>query len=94
MLRAKAPTVLLCAIALGACAVAPPTDPAVLALPPEGKDLAHFQQEYTACRRYAQQQIDYGAAQQAANQNANGSAAAESVVGAAAGAAIGAAADA
>ena len=92
MLRAKAPPVLLCAIALGACAVAPPTGPAVLALPPQGKDLAQFQQEDAACRGYAQRQIGYGAAQQAANRNAVGSAAAGTVLGAAAGAAIGAAA--
>jgi hypothetical protein len=63
----------------------------VLALPPEGKDLARFQQEDTSCRGYAQQQIGYGSPQQAANQNAVGSAAVGTAVGGAAGAAIGAA---
>lgn len=40
-------------LALGACAAAPPAGPAVLALPPEGKDLARFQQEDGSCRRHA-----------------------------------------
>ena len=40
-------------LALGACAVAPPTGPAVLALPPEGKDLARLQQEDGSCRQHA-----------------------------------------
>ena len=79
-------------LGLTACAVSPPAGPAVLALPPEGKDLVQFQQEDTGCRGYAQQQIGYGSPQQAANQNALGSAAVGTAVGAAAGAVIGAAA--
>jgi Glycine-zipper domain len=82
---------LLGTLALGACAVAPPTGPDVLAVPPEGKNLAQFQQEDTSCRGYAQQQIGYGAPQQAANQNAVGSAVAGTALGAAAGALLGAA---
>jgi hypothetical protein len=92
MFRAKALLLVLGVLGLTACAVSPPTVPAVLALPPEGKDLARFQQEDTGCRGYAQHQIGYGSPQQAANQNALGSAAAGTVVGASAGAAIGAAA--
>jgi hypothetical protein len=74
------------------CAVAPPTGPVVLALPPKGKDLTRFQQEDTICRGYARQQIGYRSPQQPANQNAVGSAAAGTAVGASAGAAIGSAA--
>jgi len=92
MFRAKALPLLLGILALTACAVAPPSGSAVVALPPEGKDLARFQQEDTGCRGYAQQQIGYGSPQQAANQNAVGSAAVGTALGAAAGAAIGAAA--
>lgn len=66
------------------------TGAAVLALPPEWKNLAQFQQEDTARRGYAQQQSGYGAAQQTANHNAVGSAATGTVLGAAAGVAIGA----
>jgi hypothetical protein len=90
MLRAKAFLLVQGILGLTACAVSPPAGPAVLALPPEGKDLARFQQEDTGCRGYAQQQIGYGSPQQAANQNALGSAAVGTAVGAVAGAAIGA----
>jgi hypothetical protein len=54
MLRAKALLLVQCVCGLTACAVSPPTGPTVLALPPEGKDLARFQQEDTGCRAYAQ----------------------------------------
>jgi hypothetical protein len=88
----KSSPLLLGTIVLGACAVAPPAGPTVLALPPAGKDLAQFQGDDTTCRGYAQQQIAYGSAQQAANQSTVGSAAISTAVGAAAGAAVGAAA--
>lgn len=91
-MRASALPVSVGILALAACAVALPTGPAVVALPPEGKNLAQFQQEDAGCRGYAQQQIGYGSPQQAANQDAIGSAALGTAVGAAAGAAIGAAA--
>jgi hypothetical protein len=78
-------------LAVGACAVAPPTGPNVLVLPPEGKDLAQFQREDGACRSYAQQQIGYGSPQQAAAQSAVGSAAVGTALGATAGALLGAA---
>jgi hypothetical protein len=92
MSSAKALPLLLGIVSMTACAVVPPTGPAVLALPPEGKDLTRFQQEDTGCRGYAQHQIGYRSPQQAANQNALGSAAAGTALGAAAGAAIGSAA--
>ena len=92
MFRARALLLILGVLGLAACAVSPPTGPAVLALPPEGKDLVRFQQEDTGCRGYAQHQIGYGSPLQAGNQNALGSAAVGTAVGAAAGAAIGAAA--
>jgi Glycine-zipper domain len=79
-------------LALGACAVVPPTGPAVLALPPQGKDLAQFQQEDGSCREYAAAQIGYGSPAQAASQSAVGSAALGTALGAAAGALLGAAA--
>jgi hypothetical protein len=87
MLRAKAVLLVPGILGLMACAVPPPTDPTVLVLPPEGKDLVQFQQEDASCRGYALQQIGYGLPQQAANQNALGSAAVGPAVGAAAGAA-------
>jgi hypothetical protein len=92
MLLPKARSLLVGALALGACAVAPPTGPTILALPTAGKDLAQFQREDTTCRGYAQQQISYGVSQQTMNQSAMGTAAAGTALGAAAGAAIGAAA--
>src|ERR1700733_6385779 len=92
MFQAKSVPLLLGTLVLGACAVAPPTGPTVLVLPPAGKDLAQFQADDGTCRGYAVQQIGYGAPQQAANQSAIGSAALGTAVGAAAGAAVGAAA--
>ena len=79
-------------LALGACAVAPPIGPAVLALPPEGKDLARLQQEDGSCRQYAAAQIGYSSPAQAASQSVVGSAAVGTALGAAAGALLGAAA--
>jgi hypothetical protein len=92
MSRANALPLLLGILSMTACAIAPPAGPAVLALPPQGKDLTQFRQEDTSCRGYAQQQIGYGSQQQAANQNAIGSAAVGTALGAAAGAAIASAA--
>ncbi|WP_084687853.1 YMGG-like glycine zipper-containing protein [Paraburkholderia oxyphila] len=43
----------LAAVALGGCAVIPPTGPSVVALPPNGKPLDEFRQEDYACRDYA-----------------------------------------
>ena len=91
MPRFKSAAALAGALALGACAVAPPTGPSVLVFPTQGKDLTQFHQEDATCRGYAQQQIGYGSPQQAANQSAVGSAAVGTVVGTAAGALLGAA---
>lgn len=41
------------AIALGGCAVIPPSGPSVVALPPNGKPMNVFQQEDYECRNYA-----------------------------------------
>lgn len=78
------------ALMLGACVVGPPTGPNVMALPPQGKDLAQFQQEDLSCRQYADNQIGVAPAD-AANQSLATSATVGTVLGAAAGAAIGAA---
>jgi hypothetical protein len=87
-----APVLALGVLALGACAVAPPTGPTVMVMPGKGKDLAAFQQDDAVCRHYASAQIGYGSPAQAATQSAVGSAVVGTALGAAAGAAIGAAA--
>jgi outer membrane lipoprotein SlyB len=87
----RAATVII-ALALGGCAVAPPTGPAVMALPGKDKTFEAFQADDVACRQYASAQIGYGAPAEAATQSAVGSAALGTALGAAAGAAIGAAA--
>jgi hypothetical protein len=81
MLGFRSSLVLVGTLARGACAVAPPMGPDVLALPQEGKDLARFQQEDGACRQYASAQIGYGSPAQAASQSAVGSAAVGTAVG-------------
>src|SRR4051812_43872628 len=86
MLGSRSSLVLSATLALGSCTAAPPTGPAVLALPPEGKDLARFQQEDGSCRQYASAQIGYGSPAQAATQSAVGSAAVGTAVGVGAGA--------
>ena len=79
------------AFGLGACAVAPPPGPSVMALPGQGKSFEAFQQDDAACRQYAFQQTGGASPSAAAAQSAVGSAAVGTVLGAAAGAAIGAA---
>ena len=61
---------LLGTLALGACSVAPPQGPTIVALPPAGKDLTQFLQEDNTCRGYAQQRIGYGSVQQQADESA------------------------
>ena len=75
---------------LAGCAVRPPTGPTVLAVPPEGKNLAQFQGEEANCRNYAFNQIGVSPAGGAAP--AIGSAVGGTALGAAAGALLGAAA--
>ncbi|MGC8475730.1 MAG: glycine zipper family protein [Acetobacteraceae bacterium] len=75
--------------ALGACTVAPPTGPTVMALPGKGKSFSVFRQDDATCRDYAEQQIGYASPGQAATAAGVGSAAVGTALGAAAGAAIG-----
>ncbi|CAB3809237.1 glycine zipper family protein [Paraburkholderia caffeinilytica] len=80
------------ALALGGCAVMPPSGPSVVALPRSGEPLGQFQQDDYACRDYANRSTDPNAAAQAATQNSVNSAAVGTLGGAAVGALIGAAA--
>ncbi len=82
---------LLVPFALGACSVAPPAGPSVLALPAKGKDLAAFQADDMNCRNYAQAQLGGTTPADAATQSAVGSAVLGTGLGAAAGALIGSA---
>src|SRR5260370_38256555 len=75
---------------VGACAVAPPTGPSVMALPAKGKDLAQFQNDDLSCRQYAWNQIGGTAPADAANQSLANSVTLGTVLGPPAGAAIGA----
>jgi hypothetical protein len=77
------------ALALCACAVAPPSGPRVMALPGAGKDFATFQQEDATCRQFASQQSGGTASAQAATTNAVGTTVAGTVIGAGLGAALG-----
>ena len=89
-MKTPALAALLGGFLLAGCAVRPPTGPTILAIPPEGKNLAQFQQEEAGCRNYAFNQIGITPAQ-GANQAAVGSAVAGTAIGAAAGALLGAA---
>src|ERR1700689_402975 len=77
------------ALALSACAVAPPSGPRVMALPGAGKDFGTFQQEDAMCRQFASGQSGGAAGAQAATNNAVGTAVAGTVIGAGLGAALG-----
>ncbi|GLR66806.1 hypothetical protein GCM10010909_14860 [Acidocella aquatica] len=81
---------LLPVIALGACTVAPPTGPSVVAMPGEGKSFPQFQQDDYNCRGYAQSRMG-NPGQDAANaqNNSTATAVAGTLIGAAAGAALG-----
>src|SRR5580704_6487506 len=81
------------ALALGGCAVMPPSGPSVVALPRSGEPLGQFQQDDFAFRDYANRSTDpHGTAAQAATTNSVNSAALGTLGGAAVGALIGAAA--
>jgi len=93
MHRAATPTALIiAALALGACAVAPPTGPSVMALPAQGKSFEQFQADDATCQQYASDRIGNGTPQHAANESGAASAAVGTTIGAAAGALIGVAA--
>lgn len=79
------------ALALGACAVAPPEGPRIAAMPGQGKDLQAFQQDDMTCRQYASSAIGTTPSE-AAQESQFNSAALGTVLGAGLGAAIGAAA--
>ncbi len=77
-------------LALGACTVAPPSGPSIVAMPGQGKSFQQFQQDDNYCRNYAQSKIA-DAQQVAANaqNNSTTTAVAGTLIGAAAGAALG-----
>ncbi len=76
--------------ALGACTVAPPTHPTVVALPGPGKTFDQFQTDDANCQGYAAYKIqDAAQVANAAHNNANATAVAGTLIGAAAGAALG-----
>lgn len=80
---------LIAALALGACAIAPPSGPSVMALPAEGKSFEQFQANDATCQQYASDRIGNGTPQQVANESGAASAALGTTIGAAAGALIG-----
>ena len=72
-------------LALGACQVATPTGPTVVAFPGPGKSFQQFQVDDANCRNYAQSPNAYAAQQaQAAGNSANAPAGAGTLIGAAA----------
>ncbi len=89
MLRAPLFLALASATALGACAVAPPAGPSVMALPPQGKSFEAFQQDDMTCRGFASQQTGGASASEAATNSAVGSAVLGTALGAGVGAALG-----
>ena len=91
LIRVALPAVLV-ALALGGCAVAPPSSPSIVALPRSGEPLNQFQQDDYACRDYAFRARDAAGASQNATANGVGSAAVGTFGGAAVGALLGAAA--
>ncbi|MGA8049498.1 MAG: hypothetical protein WCA09_04915, partial [Burkholderiales bacterium] len=50
-------TVVAAALALGACAVVPPSGPSVMVLPGEGKSFDQFRADDFQCRQFADAQI-------------------------------------
>ncbi len=91
MRRAPTTFAVASALAVSACAVAPPTGPSVMALPAQGKNFEAFQQDDAICRGFATQQTGGASPTHAANNAAVGSAVVGTALGAGLGAAIGAA---
>lgn len=91
-IRFAIPAAAVVSLALGGCAVVPPSGPSVVALPRSGEPLGQFQQDDYACRDYANRSTDPNGAAQAATANGVNSAALGTLGGAAVGALIGAAA--
>jgi hypothetical protein len=88
--KSVAAAALLPMLALGACQIAPPSGPSIVALPGPGKPYPQFQKDDDYCRSYAASR-NQGAGQEAANQsnNANATAVAGTLIGAGLGAALG-----
>lgn len=89
MRHAALPVCLASAVALGACTVAPPSGPTVMALPAQGKSFEAFQRDDYDCRDYSYFQGGGGASAQAASNSAVGSALIGTAVGAGLGLALG-----
>jgi hypothetical protein len=81
---------LLPVLALGACTVAPPSGPMVVAMPGQGKSWPQFQQDDAYCRNYAESRMPNAGAVAATSQNNSGATAvAGTLLGAAVGAGLG-----
>ncbi len=80
---------LVATLAVAACAAVPPSGPTILALPPEGKSFAVFQQEDALCQQTAAQQSNLASAPQVAGNSTVGGAGLGALGGAAVGALIG-----
>ena len=80
------------ALALGACAVAPPSGPSIAAWPGNGKNFAAFQADDAACQDFAQSSVGGKSPGDSASESAVSSAVIGTLIGAGAGAGIGAAA--
>ena len=77
-------------LALGACTVAPPSGPTVVAMPSPGKSWPQFQEDDYNCRGYAQSSIsDAGQVAANAQKNSTNTAVAGTLIGAAVGAGLG-----
>jgi hypothetical protein len=89
-IRSVAALALLPVLALGACTIAPPSGPTVLALPGPGKSFPEFQKDDDYCRGYAaSRNQDAGQEAAAQSNNANATAVAGTLIGAGLGAALG-----
>lgn len=89
MRRAVVFLLLAPAAAVSGCAVAVPTAPGVMVMPPPNKPLASFQSEDAYCRRAAYDRAGASQGAQSAAQNATTTAVLGTATGAAAGALIG-----
>ncbi|MGP8025165.1 MAG: glycine zipper family protein [Acidocella sp.] len=77
-------------LALGACSVAPPSGPTVVAMPAPGKSWPQFQEDDYNCRNYAQSRISNSGQVSADTQNNSAkTAVAGTLLGAAVGAGLG-----
>ena len=89
MIRATACAGFAAVLALGACAVPPPSGPSFTALPGHGKTFEQFQVDDASCRQYSSLQSGGTAPGQAARQNTAASAVGGTLLGAATGALLG-----